>query len=82
MSEFGRIDENSPSRNRIPGKSGPHNGSVSTILTIISEASNALGFPFEQSDPGFLASRILLTSKTTNHGKNFEDADLRKSSIR
>ncbi len=54
MSEFGHLDENSPSQDRTPGQSGPRNGSVSTIL-ISHQASNALGFPFEQSDPGFLA---------------------------
>lgn len=78
MSEFGHLDENFLSQNHTPGKSGPHNGSVSTILTTSPNASNALGFPFEQSDPGFPASKILLTSKTADHRKNFEDADSEK----
>lgn len=78
MSEFGYFDEKSPLRNRTPGKSGPHNGSVSAILPASSKASNALGFPFEQSDPGFPAPRILLTSKTRDLGKDFEDAYSKK----
>lgn len=72
------LNQISPSQIRTPGKSGPLHGSVSTGLTTSPEASNTLGYPFGQSDLGFPVMRILVTSKTTDHGKIFEDADSEK----